>query len=240
MAMKNTIHTNQYTNKQPKNRLLIIDDDKDLLKMLQSYFEIRHYEILTAENGAEALEKMNLRPDIILLDINMPQMDGLELCRLVRDKVTCPILFLTAKTEEDDRVNGLLSGGDDYITKPFSLKELEARLTAHLKREKRSKAEADYRFQGGLFIDYTAKTVQIGDRSLELTKAEYRIIEILSMNPGIVFDKERIYEKVCGYDGEGDSRVVTELVRRIRKKFQQFTDTEYIETVWGMGYRWIK
>lgn len=221
-------------------RLLIVDDDKDLLKMLRSYFEMKHYEIITAENGMEALGKMSMQPDIILLDINMPQMDGLEMCRMIRDKVTCPILFLTAKAEEDDRVNGLLSGGDDYIIKPFSLKELEARLIAHLEREKRSKVESSCLFQGELLIDYVAKTVQVGTSFVKLTKLEYGIIEFLSMNLGIVFDKERIYEKVCGYDAEGDSRVITEIIRRIRKKFQEFTETEYIETVWGMGYRWIK
>ena len=221
-------------------RLLIVDDDKDLLKMLRNYFEMRHYEIITAENGMEALSKMSMQPDIILLDINMPQMDGLEMCRMIRDKVACPILFLTAKAEEDDRVNGLLSGGDDYIVKPFSLRELEARLIAHLKRERRCKVESSFLFQGELLIDHAAKTVQIGTNLVKLTKLEYGIIEFLSVNPGIVFDRERIYEKVCGYDAEGDSRVITEMIRRIRKKFQEFTETEYIETVWGMGYRWIK
>lgn len=221
-------------------KLLIVDDDKALLTMLQTHFEMKNFMILTAENGAEALEKLNSGPDLILLDINMPQMDGLALCRLIRDKIACPILFLTAKVEEDDRVNGLLSGGDDYITKPFSLKELDARITAHLKREQRRSLSSSCRFQDGLIINYAAKTVQIEGSCLELTKAEYGIIEFLSMNPGIVFDKERIYEKVCGYDAEGDSRVITELIRRIRNKFQAFTETEYIETVWGMGYRWAK
>ena len=221
-------------------KILIIDDDKELLKMLKSYFEIKKYEILTAENGAEGLKKIKLQPDIILLDVNMPKLDGIELCRRIRDKVSCPILFLTARVEEQDLVNGLLSGGDDYIFKPFSLKELDARIIAHLKREVRRKDSAECCFQGELSIDYTARTVQIHTDYLELTKLEYAIIEFLSMNPGIVFDKDRIYEKVCGFDAEGDSRVITELVRRIRKKFQTYTETEYIETVWGMGYRWTK
>lgn len=222
------------------NKLLIVDDDRELLKMLKSYFEIKRYAVITAENGAEALEKMELSPDLILLDVNMPQIDGMEVCRRIRDKVSCPILFLTAKVEEQDRVNGLLSGGDDYILKPFSLKELDARITAHLRREEREKTKKTYKFHGELTIDYTAKKVQIGENDLELTKLEYGIIEFLSMNPGQVFDRERIYEKVCGYDAEGDSRVITEIVRRIRKKFGEQTETEYIETVWGMGYRWIK
>lgn len=221
-------------------KILIIDDDRELLKMLKSYLEIKEYELITAENGVEGMEKIKLQPDIILLDVNMPRIDGIELCRRIRDKVSCPILFLTARVEEQDLVNGLSSGGDDYIFKPFSLKELDARLIAHLKREARRRDSAKCCFQGELSIDYTARTVQIYTDYLELTKLEYAIIEFLSMNPGIVFDKDRIYEKICGFDAEGDSRVITELVRRIRKKFQTYTETEYIETVWGMGYRWKK
>ena len=152
--------------------------------------------------------------------------------------LNCLFLFLTARVEEQDRVNGLLSGGDDYILKPFSLKELEARIIAHLKREERHRAKSKYRFFGELSIDYSAKAVQVGEKCLDLTKLEYGIIEFLSMNPGVVFDRERIYERVCGYDAEGDSRIVTELVRRIRKKIGELSETEYIETVWGMGYRW--
>ena len=221
-------------------KILIIDDDAELLKMLKQYFEIKKYEIIAAESGAEGLGKMKLQPDIILLDVNMPDIDGIEICRRIRDKTDCPILFLTARVEEQDVVNGLTSGGDDYILKPFSLKELDARITAHLKREVRRKNRTHCRFQGELSIDYKAKTVQIHTNYLDLTRLEYEIIEFLTMNPGMVFDKERIYERVCGFDAAGDSRVITELIRRIRKKFQQYTETAYIETVWGMGYRWIK
>lgn len=220
--------------------ILIADDDTGLLKMLQTFFELKKYTVLTARDGAEALKMAEKNPDIILLDINMPRTDGLEVCRQIRDRVSCPILFLTARVEEEDRVNGLLSGGDDYILKPFSLKELDARITAHLKREERHRVKTEYRFHGELSIDYTAKSVRIGGHILELTKLEYGIVEFLSMNPGLVFDRERIYEKVCGYDAEGDSRVITELVRRIRGKMKEYTETEYIETVWGMGYRWAK
>ncbi len=221
-------------------KILIIDDDIELLKMLKKYLEIKKYEIITAENGLEGINKIKLQPDIILLDVNMPNIDGIEVCRRIRDKVTCPILFLTARVDEQDVVNGLSSGGDDYILKPFRLKELDARITAHLKRETRRKEKTEVCFQGELCIDYQAKTVQIHTDYLELTKSEYGIIEFLTMNPGMVFDKERIYERVCGYDAEGDSRVITELIRRIRKKIQQYTKNKYIGTVWGMGYRWIK
>ena len=219
-------------------KILLIDDDIQLLKMLRSYFELKGYIIVTAEDGMDAMEKMKLRPDIILLDVNMPRMDGLSLCREVRDKISCPIIFLTAKAEEQDRINGLLSGGDDYVLKPFSLKELEARIISHLKREERHSVCTEYKFKEGLLIDYTAKEVQIAGHVLEFTKAEYDIIEFLSMNAGQTFDKERIYEKVCGYEAEGNGRVVTELIRRIRKKLSVYTTAEYIETVWGMGYRW--
>lgn len=221
-------------------RILFIDDDEALLKMLKSYLEMEGYEVITARHGAEGLQKTALQPDLILLDVNMPRMDGMEVCRRIRDQVVCPILFLTARVEEQDRVQGLLAGGDDYILKPFSLKELEARITAHLKREERRSGKTRIRFQGELSMDYQAKEVQICGHPIELTRLEYAILEFLSMNPGMVFDRERIYEKVCGYDGEGDSRVITELIRRIRKKLQTYTETEYIETVWGMGYRWKK
>lgn len=221
-------------------KILMVDDDRELLKMLNQYFTLKNYTVIIAENGIEAMEKISANPDIILLDVNMPGMDGIEVCRRIRDMVSCPIIFLTAKVEEQDRVMGLLSGGDDYVTKPFSLKELDARIIAHLKREERIHRKTEQRFYGDLIIDYARKLVQIKGEELEFTKLEYQIIEFLSMNPEMVFDKERIYEKISGYDTEGDSRVVTELIRRIRNKIKRYTKHEYIETVWGMGYKWKK
>lgn len=221
-------------------KLLFVDDDKPLLKMLENYFHLRGYRILLARDGMEALEKIEDAPDLILLDINMPRMDGMELCVKIREFVSCPILFLTARVEEQDRVNGLLAGGDDYIVKPFSLKELEARITAHIKREERNRHKSQLKYREGLLLDYSARKAMFGDRELKLTKFEYDIVEFLSRNPGLVYDKERLYEKVCGYDAEGDSRVITELIRRIRRKMGEYTGTEYIETVWGSGYRWKK
>ena len=221
-------------------RLLIADDDEELVKMLKSYLEIKGFEIITAGDGLEVLEKLSKNPDLILLDINMPRMDGIEVCRKIRNETACPILFLTARVEEQDRVNGLLSGGDDYITKPFSLKELEARITAHLKREERQKFRTSSRYENGLWIDYAGKEVRFEGKEIPLIRLEYEIVEFLSAHPGQVFDRERIYERVCGYDAEGDSRVVTELVRRIRKKFSVCLKDKVIETVWGSGYRWKK
>ena len=221
-------------------RLLVVDDDVELVRMLKSYLEMKGYEILTAGDGVEALEMISRDPDLILLDINMPRMDGIEVCRKIRNETACPILFLTARVEEQDRVNGLLSGGDDYVMKPFSLRELEARIIAHLKREERQRFRVNSKYENGLWIDYAGKAVRFEGKEIELTHLEYEIVEFLSMHPGQVFDKERIYERICGYDAEGDSRVVTELVRRIRKKFSACVDAEMIETVWGNGYQWKK
>lgn len=229
-----------YGVKRMQYKILLADDDAGLRKMLRSYLEMKNYEVITAKNGGEALEKISKNPDLILLDINMPQIDGMEVCRRIRDKISSPIVFLTAKGEEEDRVNGLLLGGDDYILKPFSLRELDARIISHLNREQRRCMKPEYRFHGDLIVDYRSKTVQVQGEEIELTRLEYDIIEFLSMHPGQVFDKERIYEKVCGYDAEGNSRVVTELVRRIRGKIANHSGQEYIETVWGMGYRWKK
>ena len=146
--------------------------------------------------------------------------------------------YQTARVDEDDKINGLLSGGDDYITKPFSLRELEARIVTNIKREERHQQKTEYRFMDEMLIDYSEKIVAIAGHRMEFTKIEYQIIEFLSMHPGQVFDKERIYAQV--YDAEGDSRTITELVRRIRKKIADYSEKEYIETVWGIGYRWKK
>ena len=219
-------------------KLLIVDDEPDIVSMLASFFAGKGYQILTAHSGTEALKKMEQAPDIILLDINMPDMDGLEVCELVRDRVSCPILFLTARIEDTDKVKGFSAGGDDYVLKPFSLIELDARVRAHLRREARHKADTRVRFAGELAIDYTQRQLFYGKEEIPLPKKEFDIVELLSQNPGQVFDKERIYEKIWGYDSEGDSNVVAEHIRRIRAKIAAYTDRPYIETVWGCGYKW--
>lgn len=221
-------------------KILIADDDVDLVEMLKSYFELKDFEVLTAGDGMAAMERLEDDPDILLLDINMPRLDGLEVCKRIRAKTDCPIIFLTARVEEQDKINGLMSGGDDYISKPFSILELEARIIAHLKREERHHKKEGEGLKIGLVIDYIGRTVYFDGQEIELTKLEYGIIEFLSMHPEQIFDKERIYEKICGYDGEGDSRVITELIYRIRRKLEAYTDQEFIATVWGMGYKWKK
>ena len=166
-------------------------------------------------------------------------MDGYEVCRRIRDYVSCPILFLTARVEEQDRVNGLMIGGDDYIMKPFSMDELDARIMAHLRREKRMASREQLRFQGKLVINYSQRKVFYDGEQISFTKMEFDLIEFLSMHKKQVFSKERIYEAVRGYDGEGDSNIIMEHIRRIRQKLKKHTNHDYIETVWGVGYQWI-
>lgn len=223
-----------------RTKILIADDEADIVSMLRSFFESRDYLVLTAANGAEAIKQVERKPDIILLDINMPELNGLKVCERIRSYVSCPILFLTARIEDADKVKGFAVGGDDYIVKPFSLAELEARITAHLRREARHSLEAQIRFSGDLTIDYTERCMFVADKRIGLAKKEFDIVELLSQNPGQVFDKERIYERIWGYDSEGDSSVIAEHVRRIRSKIAAYTKQVYIETVWGCGYKWIK
>lgn len=221
-------------------KILIADDERDIVSMLGSFFESKGFCVLPAFNGTETLKQVEKHPDIILLDINMPGTDGLEVCRRIRDHVSCPILFLTARIEDSDKVNGFAAGGDDYIVKPFSLLELEARVRAHLRREARHSVTAQIRFSGDLTIDYSERCLFFGEDRVALAKKEFDIVELLSQNPGQVFDKERIYERIWGYDSEGDSSVVAEHIRRIRSKIAVYTDRAYIETVWGCGYKWVK
>lgn len=220
--------------------ILIVDDEPDVVSLIKDYFEINGYGTLTANSGEKAMELALKQPDLILLDINMPHMDGLAVCRRIRDYVSCPILFLTARVEDGDKIQGFAAGGDDYIQKPFSMEELGARVAAHIRREHRCKADANVRFWGRMVIDYTARTVAVEGPVIPFAKKEYEIIELLSLHPGQVFDKERIYEKLWGYDAEGDSSVLKEHIRKIRAKLMQASGNEYIETVWGMGYRWKK
>ena len=221
-----------------ETKLLIVDDEPDIVAMLASFFTGKGYQVLTAQSGREALLRAEQSPDLILLDVSMPDLDGLAVCQAIRDHISCPILFLTARIEDTDKVRGFSAGGDDYILKPFSLVELEARVQAHLRREARHQSQARVRFAGELAIDYGEQRLFFGKEEIPLTKKEFDIVELLSQNPGQVFDKERIYEKIWGYDSEGSSGVVAEHIRRIRAKIAAHTDRGYLETVWGCGYKW--
>lgn len=221
-------------------KILIIDDEDDLRKMLADYFEINGYLALTAKDGNEALKQVEKQPDILLLDINMPEINGLDLCRRIRSFVSCPILFLTARVEDADKISGFQAGGDDYIQKPFSIHVLGARVDAHLRREMRNHNKSAVKFSDDLVIDYSERAVYCNEIQISLAKKEFDIIEFLSAHPGMVFDKERIYERVWGMDEEGDSSVIAEHIRRIRYKMKEHGCENRIETVWGVGYKWRK
>ncbi len=138
-------------------KIMIVDDDKKILKFLKDFLELENYTVITAENGEDVLKKINTLPDLILLDINMPHMSGLEVCKRIRDYVSCPIIFLTACIEDEDKIIGLKSGGDDYIVKPFNIDELLARIEAHLRREQRNVGKKKILFSDELCIDYSGK-----------------------------------------------------------------------------------
>lgn len=221
-------------------KIMVIDDEIEILNMLKRYFMLDNYDVITAAGGQEALQKLIQQPDIILLDINMPDIDGLSLCRSIRDFVSCPILFLTANVAASDKIKGFTAGGDDYIVKPFSVDELGARVSAHLRRENRSKVKTRVLFDGLLAVDYTERAVYFKGKEIPLLKKEFDIVEVLSQNPGQVFDKERLYEAAWGLDGIGNNSVVAEHIRKIRAKFAAAGASQYIETVWGVGYKWQK
>lgn len=223
-----------------KGKILIVDDELDVVMLLKDYFEINGYQVLTAHNGKAALAEISHQPELIILDINMPDMDGYEVCMKIRERIACPIIFLSARVEDRDKIKGFSVGGDDYVMKPFSMEELGARVQAHLRREKRRSKEFQVLFAGDLAIDYVSKEITCSDEVLSFTKKEFEIIELLSTHKGQVFDKERIYEKLWGWDCEGDSAVIGEHIRRIRNKLLAVSAEPYIETVWGMGYKWIK
>lgn len=220
-----------------KKKLLIVDDETGIVDTMASYFSSQ-YEVLTAYGGKEALQKLAKQPDLILLDINMPDMDGLTLCQKIREHIASPILFLTAKIEAADKIIGFQVGADDYIVKPFDLDELGARVAAHLRREQRHRNKTAVRFFGELAIDYSARTVTVAEAPVALSKREFDIVELLSLNAGQVFDRERIYEAVWGLNGNGSSDTVMEHIRKIRAKLAACTLHSYIDTVWGCGYRW--
>ncbi len=223
-----------------RDTILIVDDEADIVSTLADYFLYNDYNVMTATSGKEAIEKAERQPDIILLDINMPDVDGLEVCARIRDFVSCPILFLTARVEDSDKIKGFGMGGDDYVVKPFSLDELGARVAAHIRRERRRGETPKVRFDDKLSIDYTERRLYFDSEEISLAKKEFDIIELLSSHPGQIFSKERIYELVWGYDSEGESSVVAEHIRRIRTKLAARVTKLYVETVWGVGYKWVK
>lgn len=215
--------------------ILAVDDEKDILEIIKKALEREGYIVTTVSDPTRVMEKNLSKFQLIILDVMMPEMDGFSLCREIRNKADCPILFLTAKTEESDLMKGLGIGGDDYITKPFGIGELRARVAAHLRRENREKRNVI--FAGDLQFDLQAKKIFYGEEEIPLTKSEYAICEYLVMNRCQIFSKDRIYEHVFGFEGESDLSVIPEHIKNIRAKFQK-KGLSVIKTKWGIGYRW--
>lgn len=226
--------------------ILIIDDEQEMVELLSDELTERGHTVWTAFNGEDGIAQAAKGPDLIILDIMMPGRDGFDVCRTIRDRVSCPILFVSAKQSENDRVRGFSLGGDDYITKPYGLQELLARIEANLRREQRIRQQAGVP-QGTLLrwglleLDLKGMMVTVSGTTVDLTRKEYEIVELLALHPGQVFAREQIYERIWGWDAEGDAATVVEHVKRIRAKLASIDEEgEYIQTVWGIGYKWKK
>ena len=218
--------------------ILAVDDDRDVLALLRQALGRDGHEVRVCASAAEVSEPLCCWADCILLDVMMPGEDGVALCRRIRALTGAPILFLTAKGEEADVLAGLAAGGDDYLSKPFRLAELRARVGAHLRRQARGPAHTRLS-RGGVTFDLSARSAAVGEVPLPLTKSEYAICELLALHPGQVFGKEQIYEAVFGYDGDADESAITEHVKNIRAKLRAAGLAESpLATVWGIGYKW--
>lgn len=215
--------------------ILAVDDEQDILTLINNALKKDGHQVRVVQNPQQVDFEHLVGYDLILLDVMMPGIDGFTLCSKIRDWANCPILFLSAKTMEKDIMYGLDLGADDYITKPFGLGELRARVNAHLRRESREKH--NLLFSSGFKFDLSAKEVLVGDHKIPLTKSEYRICQFLAKNRGQVFSKEQIYEAVYGYEGESDASTIAEHVKNIRAKLAAF-ELNAIITVWGIGYKW--
>ena len=218
--------------------ILIADDEQDIVRLLQDYLKSMAMRCSQRTAARKTLRQAERGPDIILLDVNLPDIDGFSICTRIRSHVSCPILFLTARVEDSDRIRGFGAGGDDYIVKPFSLDVLGARVAAHLRREERSRRKTSARFSGEIGCRLRTAVCDVPGRSAPLARKEFDIVEFLSTNAGQVFDKERIYERVWGFDGQGDSSVVAEHIRRIRAKLAAAGCQTILKRFWGVGYKW--
>ena len=226
-----------------KYKVLIVEDDQSILGFVQTILETNGYQVLTAERCRQGLLIFSsYTPDLVVLDLGLPDMDGGEFIRQVRLFSTVPIIVLSARTEENDKVSALDLGANDYITKPFGTAELLARVRAALRasRNRTRVAPSNLFTVDDLVIDYSERAVYYKQQQIPLAKKEFDIIEFLSLNSGQVFDKERIYERLWSWDSEGDSAVVAEHIRRIRAKLSGAGSRTHIETVWGVGYKWVK
>ncbi len=215
--------------------ILVVDDDTAILTMIRRILEKDGHNVTIVSDSLKASVMKTDLFDLILLDVMMPGKDGLALCGELRDKVDCPILFLTAKSEESSLVQGLNAGADDYISKPFGAAELRARVAAHLRRERREHFMG-LTFAGSRF-NLSARQLVVDGAEIPLTRAEYLICEFLGRNHGQVFSKEQIYESVFGFDGESNDTTIATHIKNIRMKLEKHCYSP-IKTVWGIGYKW--
>lgn len=217
-------------------RLLVIDDEKAILDLVKNSLEKDGHIVTVCESVADVTISALKNYDLILLDIMLPDVDGFMFCKKIRGIVDCPILFLTAKVMETDIIYGLGIGADDYITKPFRIGELRARVTAHLRRERREHHNT-LGFEQEIKFDLSSKELFMKGKKVDLTKSEYEICEYLARNRGQVFTREQIYEAVFGFDGNSDNSTIATHIKNIRSKLAGYGVTP-INTVWGVGYRW--
>lgn len=229
-----------------KETILLVDDESEIVQFIQDALEDEGYGVLTAHDGIQALHiAQQQTPDLVILDIMMPRRDGFSVCIELREKLDIPILFLSAKQSEADKVQGFSVGADDYIMKPFSIKELVARVEAHLRRQRRivqqpasQRATVVLRC-GNLSIDMSAYEIRYYDELVPMTRKEFEIVQLLVLHPRQIFSRETIYERIWSMDSLGSTETVTEHVKRIRKKLEQVNPaTQYISTIWGVGYKW--
>ncbi|MDO4792565.1 MAG: response regulator [Filifactor alocis] len=224
-----------------KHTILIVEDEKPISDIVKFNLEREGYDIVTAFDGPDGYQKgLDENIDLILLDIMLPSMDGFEVCRKIREKSAVPIIMVTAKEEEVDKILGLELGADDYITKPFSLRELIARVKANLRRTgmpNQNSTEKDIIRCKGLIIDIVKYEVTKNDVPLELTVREYELLKFLAMQQDQVFSREQLLKQVWGYEYYGDIRTVDVTVRRLREKVEDdSSNPSYIMTKRGVGY----
>ena len=225
-------------------QILIVEDDKSIAELERDYLEAADFEVTIAGDGRQGLELAQSEEyDLLLLDVMLPGVDGFQICREVRKTREIPILMVSARREDIDKIRGLGLGADDYIIKPFSPSELTARVKAHLSRYERLLANSGKQLLksiqcGDLEIQPDTHRVYLAGKEISLTNREFELLLFLSQNPGIVFSKDRLFERVWGLDAAGDTATVMVHVNRLREKIEpEPSKPIYIETVWGAGYR---
>ena len=224
-------------------KILVIDDERDIANLLEVYLQNENYIVYKyycAKDAMPCIENEDI--DLAILDVMLPDMDGFSLCQLIREKYTYPIIMLTAKIEETDKITGLTLGADDYVTKPFSPSELVARVKAHLARYERligsNMPQNDIIEIRGIKIDKTARRVWVNGEEKQFTTKEFDLLTFLAENPNHVFTKEELFRKIWDMESIGDIATVTVHIKKIREKIEMNTNKpQYIETIWGVGYR---